>query len=400
MRTSSQPLLRWSCPVFIVFCIGGLAQAQFAPNQLAVLRVGDGSGGLGNASTAVFIDQFTPQGAPGGPMVTIPISGNPVTLSGSATSEGFMSLSLDGRYLVFGGYNTAPGLASVATTDATATPRTVVRIDNSGTVQMSNLPNSFNGSNIRSAASTNGSDIWVAGNGGSGQGATAGLRYHVFGSGAVTQLSNTSTNRRVVTIANNQLYLTSATGTPTGLHGVSTYGPGLHTTSGQTLTLLPGFPNAAGPSPYGLFGLDNPQNPFAGIDTFYVADDRAAASGGGLQRWVFDGTTWTLSATINPGTGLRGLTGGVTGSTVTLYGTTTEGSANRLVSITDVLSPTGGTFDAAGFATLAMAPANTAFRGVAFTPVPEPTHLLLAGGAAAGLVGWRRRRKIEATDRG
>jgi hypothetical protein len=307
-----------------------------------------------------------------------------------------MSLALNGQSLVFGGYNTAAGLASVATTDATVTLRTVVRVDSAGAIATSNLPNSFNGSNIRSAVTTNGTDVWVAGNAGGGLGATGGTRYHAFGSGAVTQLSSTTTNNRVVTIFGNQLYVSSATG---AFQGLSTFGPGLPTTSGQTLTLLPGFPTAAGPSPYGHFGLDNPLNPVAGIDTFYVADDSSVATGGGLQRWVNNGTTWSLTGTVAPGTvGLRGLTGSVTGNTVTLYGTTAEASANRLVSISDVLTAAGGAFSPTGFTNLATAGANTAFRGASFTPVPEPVHVLLVSAAGTGLLWLVRRRKPTATE--
>src|SRR5581483_5983633 len=96
----------------------------------------------------------------------------------------------------------------------------------------------------------------------------------------------------------------------------------------QALTLLPGFPSASGPSPYGMFALDNPLNPVTGIDTLYVADDRAAPSGG-IQRWVTtDGTNWSLTGTVSAtGTGgtvggVRGLTGSAAGNVVTLYGTT------------------------------------------------------------------------------
>ncbi|MFO0807770.1 MAG: PEP-CTERM sorting domain-containing protein [Gemmataceae bacterium] len=365
--------------------------AQFTPGNLAVLQVGDGVAGLTSAATPISIGQFTITGTPVGSPLVIPSTGaGALTLSGSATSEGALSLSANGQWLTFGGFNTAAGTTGVATTASATVPRAAVRIDSTASVGFSTLADSFDGSDIRSAISTNGSDFWVAGNAGSGLGATAGPRYHVYGSGAATQLSSVTTNRRVIGIFGGQLYTTSASGT---LFGVTAIGTGVPTTTGQASTLLPGFPTATA-SPYAFVGIDNPLNPVAGVDTFYVADDRAAASGGGLQRWVFDGSNWTLSATVAGTTGLRGLTASLLGTTVSLYATTTETSANRLVSINDLLSASGGTFDPS-FVTLATAPTNTAFRGVAFTPTPVPEPASVVGIALGGLVvgGWIRRRK-------
>jgi hypothetical protein len=203
-------------------------------------------------------------------------------------------------------------------------------------------------------------------------------------------------------VINNQLYTSAASGT---FQGVATIGTGLPTTTGQTTTILPGFPTTTGPSNYQYIGITSPTNPNSsnGINTLYVADDRTVNGSGGIQRWTFDGAIWNNSGTITPpditGTanvGIRGLTLSQNGSSIALYGTTTEANANRLVSVSDLLSGMGGTFGS--FVTLATAPTNTAFRGVSFTPtpVPEPTTLL-AFGAGTLLVGnWVRRRRNKA----
>jgi len=386
--------------LFALALPGPVSAQGLTPGNLAVIQVGTGSAALSSDATPIQINQYTITGTPVGSPIIVPSSGaGALTTSGTATSEGFLSRSTDGQFLVFGAYNVPAGTTTPASSTSATVPRVAGRVDAAGTVQFTGLGNSYDGSNIRSAASTNGTDIWTAGNGGSGLGSTAGARYTSFGSGTVTQLSGTTTNLRVINIFNNQLYVTSSTGT---FLGVNTFGPGLPTTGGQTLSALPGFPTTGTHSAYGMFALDNPLNPFSGIDTFYLADDSSQANGGGIQRWVFDGSTWNLTGTAltSAGTsvGARGLTATVSGSTVTLYATTNEASANRLGSITDVLTTTSGTFAATGFVTLATAPTNTAFRGVAFTPVPEPASLvavslaaLVIGRCARGRLGDRSR---------
>src|SRR5262249_56714743 len=116
------------------------------------------------------------------------------------------------------------------------------------------------------------------------------VRFAPFGvTGTSTQISGTVTNTRVVTIAGGNLYVSSASG---AFQGVSKVGSGLPTTTGQTTVLLPGFPTAAGPSAYDHF--------FADASTLYVADDRAASSGGGNPKRTLRGGTCSLQYTLPP----------------------------------------------------------------------------------------------------
>ena len=134
--------------------------------------------------------------------------------------------------------------------------------------------------------------------------------------------------------------------------------------------------------------LDSPWEFFiAGPSTIYVADDDATAPAtGGLQKWLFSSGSrskaWT--ATASGATGMRGLTGVVTGNAVQLYGITavsTGTGANALVALSDTLDGTS----APSFSTLATAPLNCVFRGVAPAPVPEGRDGVSRGDAECGM---------------
>jgi hypothetical protein len=91
---------------------------------------------------------------------------------------------------------------------------------------------------------------------------------------------------------------------------------------------------------------------------------------------------------------MRGLTGVVTGNAVQLYGITavsTGTGANDLVALSDTLDGTS----VPSFSTLATAPLNCVFRGVALAPVPEPSSVvlgLLGVGTLAAVVRRRGRK--------
>jgi hypothetical protein len=328
--------------------------AAFTSGNLVVLRVGTGTGTLSNVSTAVFLDEFTTSGGAAVQSIALTSTGaTAFTNSGSATSEGALARSTDGRYLTFAGYYTATGQASIAGTTAAAVNRVVARVDVSGNIDTSTrLNDASSGNNPRAAVTDDGTRLWLVGG-------TGAVRYTPFGTnGSSTQLATDLTNIRTVNIFDGQLYVSSSSGT---FLGISKVGTGLPTTSGQTTTL---FVNAGtGASSYG-FAFFDLNGSVAGVDTAYVADDRTVASGGGIQKWTYNGTIWTLSTTFNNGltAGMRGLTARLVGTSVELFGTTADNTLNKLVRVLD-----DGTASPA-FTTLATAGTNTAFRGVAFAP--------------------------------
>src|SRR2546428_9875347 len=113
----------------IVFAVGislGIGTmafaASFTPGNLVVYRIGDGtSGSLTNFGSPVFLDEFTTNGSW---VQSISVVTNAFSATVSAT-EGYLTLSVDGQYLVFGGYASpprgAPGSTNVSLSGTSAT---------------------------------------------------------------------------------------------------------------------------------------------------------------------------------------------------------------------------------------------------------------------------------------
>jgi len=346
----------------------GLAGA-LTPGNLVVFRAGDGSAGLNNTATAAFLAEYTTAGALVQTIAlpTTVVGGNQIlTCSGTATSEGFIARSTDGAYISCVGYNAPLATASITGSASTAINRVVGRVDINGNIDTTTaLTDAISGGNPRSAVSTDGSSFWLTGTSSGG-----GCRYATLGATTSTALFTTPiTNVRVANIFNGQLYVSSASGSGAFL-GVGTVGTGLPTTAGQTVTLLNGMPTNGTHSSYGFW--------FKDASTLYVADDASVANGGGIQKWTFDGTTWSLAYNLlNNGsatTPCRGLTGIVVADKTILYATSSA-SGTPLITVTD----TGSAGSPASATVLATAPLNTAFRGVAFAPAPA---LLLSATAA------------------
>lgn len=320
------------------------AQQPFAAGNLVVVRVGNGAAALTSAAQPVFVNEYTPAGLPV-QSIALPIAQNgrtaALTLSGTAASEGQLNLSNDGRYFSFAGYNAAPGAANPGASAVTAAARVVARLDATGALDTTTVvTNSFSSGAIRSAVTEDGSSFWLAGS-------NSGVQHVSFGAFTSTAASSgTPTNLRNLCIFSGQLYTSSASSTN---HGISTVGVGV-TPAGGAISLLAGFSSTAGPSPYDFF--------FAGQNTCYIADDRAAASGGGIQKWVRTNGTWSLAYTLAPtGTSVRSISGSIDNGVVTIYATTTATTANAILSVVD----TGAT---STFSTIVTADTNTVLRGI------------------------------------
>ncbi len=343
-------------------------------NAVWLVRVGTGAAALDNGATALFVERYyVSNGASAGTTITLPTaasgSNKPVTVSGTASSEGALTRSRDSHYVTLAGYSAVPGTHgpggatdSISNSTATNVPRDAARISAAGVVDSSTTfgTAAFNANNPRSAVTDDGSFIWAGGAGGATGG---GIWYAALGASTSTRIISSPTNVRVAAIAGGQLFATSATNTLS----LASVGSGEPTTS-TTATLVPGFSTASSVSPYGyaFFRLTAGAANAQGFDTLYVTDDGTGATSG-ITKWRFDGTNWNLLSTFtSAATGLsaapRYLAASALGGTVTLVVNTSEATANHVSVLVDTGS---GTPTATNIVT---APANTRYAGVALAP--------------------------------
>ena len=156
--------------------------AAFTPGNIVAYRVGTGASLLTNAATPVFLDEFIACRG----LCAVDFAANvggwrtaALNAQGTGTSEGLLTLSVNGEYLLLTGYDApsgqqGPGASALSTTSSAAFNRVVGRVDSAGNVDTSTALQDFSSGNIRSAASTNGTDLWVSGSNG-------GVRFGTFG---------------------------------------------------------------------------------------------------------------------------------------------------------------------------------------------------------------------------
>ncbi len=371
--------------------------APITPGNLVIYRAGSGTNTLANTGNNVFLDEYTTTGSLV-QSIAMPATGTGTKLitAGNSTAEGAMSISPDGTWIGFSGYNsTIPAGSSISAATSATVPRVAGLFNTTtGSYSLSVTGTWFSATSPRGVATTDGNKIWANGGNSGVVYGTVDNSSPFVASGTTATTALIGTNLRVLGIYGNELYQSTASGTlPTvGQLAGSPLVNGLPTAS----TFLPNIPRQGGSpitSRYGFTFLDtNPAVP--GIDTMYTVDDSATA--GGLWKYTLDTSgTWNAAGSITGLTGaLRGVTGGVDGSSVQLYMT---GSGNTLWKYTDTAAATSvlsGTLSA--FTSLAIASGSTAFRGVVLMPVlvPEPGVTALLGAGLAGIVGaWRWRRR-------
>ena len=352
-------------------CSGSAIAGDVITGDVVVCRVGSGAATLTAAAASVWLERHASDGTLV-QTIALPIGvsgGNRrLTLGGTKKGEGGLAVSSDGNYLTLAGYDAAPGTASVAESDSSTVNRIVARVDAAGNVDTkTRLDGAFSTSSVGGAVTVDGSAFWVSGG---GTGGVGGVWYVPQGTTGGTQILADPNNVRTVNIASGQLFATTSTAGTTSVFAIGT---GLPTTASQSVFLLYGLPVL---QPYGFAFFDRSQA-IDGLDTLYVADDRTIATGGGIQKWTFDESVWHLATTFTDGlgvNGVRGLAAEAQGANIVLYATTVETTGNRLVRVVD----DGSVSPAA--TTIAMAAANTVYRGVALAWVAPVADVVFKDG--------------------
>jgi hypothetical protein len=305
---------------------------------------------------SIHLDEYTT--APSSPLVAslaLPESSTQnlgsITTSFSSKSEGALTLSANGEFLNYMGYQAADELQGVSNSYTTgagtnlvppvvpAYDRDIAMIGADGTVTLQNESNANSGDNPRAVLTVDGKQFYMAGNsdstlynnssktpcvysaGTTGPGLTIGARIGTPGSNTSTQLGCyfatdrpdesakqhvKDNNWRGLGIFNGNLYVSKGSGGngDDGLFQVQNgSGNGLPTGSGNTIVELFGYPatdpiteKPAPITPFAFF--------FVNPTTVYVADEGSSGNPDevpGLQKWELISGTWTLLYTIQNG---------------------------------------------------------------------------------------------------
>ena len=342
-----------------LFLFAAVAQAQFTPGDLVVLRVGDGVNGLVNSTGPVSLLELNPSGTVIGSPVTIPGGNGGLQISGVATSEGQLVLKADHTALTVAGY-VPPfgGSGSLSGRSAVNAPRGYMTIDYNRTVSaVTTLTGTYSGNNIRSGF-VSGSGAWFTGASGSG----SGVEYY----NGTTSSRIENVNTRVLGYYGGSLYYSTGSGA-TGIYKYS----GLPTSATTATAFLTGVAGQ-GTSPYD-FALSPDGN------ILYVADDAI-----GVQKFSLISGSWTFDYNFTDGLSANaayGLAVDFSGANPVIYWTST----NNIWMATDAGSGTTGT-------SILASGANYAFRGLDFAPqaVPEPSTIAFV---SLGLTAWWSLRK-------
>jgi len=324
----------------------------FTRGNLAILRIGNGTELLNANGNSVFIDEYTTNGTRV-QTVPLPDSGsNSIVEVPTSTVEGGLTLSADGTLLAFPGYQIAltNSSSSVAATPASTVPRAACTLDGAANFEIAVVTtDQYNADNLRCIATDGTNNFWTAGS-------ADGTWYLSPQTESEIQINQAANTRQIYTF-NGNLYIVTAS-------SLSEWGAGVYEFNGLPTSLSIPTPlmlctnaTAPGVNPTG-FSI-SPDGLSA-----YVADQVV-----GINKWTNSSGTWNPAYSFDPATtSADGLLVDWSRANPVIYGTTSNGGSgtgtNTLFSLVD----TGMNSEPV---TLAVAAANTLFRGVAFTPQPQ-----------------------------
>ena len=244
---------------------------------------------------------------------TGPSDGNAaLTASGLSRSEGLISRSVDGKYLAITGYDagvgaTGPGGASLTASAPGTVARVVGLVDANGIADTSTSLATAGAPKIIRSALTDGDRIWATGGNG-------GILTTTLGSGTSSTVAGTAaSNFNALTAQGGQLFASGILA-----NRVTKVGSGFPA-AGATLADVPGLPANLLAYGYAFFNLTGDGWAGTDLDTLYVAN--ASNRGGTLDKYRYNGTTWTFAQSKDV-PGISGLVASLNTGNVSIAATT------------------------------------------------------------------------------
>jgi hypothetical protein len=390
-----------------VLLVSGLSEPAYGQaigsDHLVVLQVSNRT--VSTSQGVSLIEYSIGSGLSLSPVRTIAVpslstDANRFAIVGStATAGGALSYNPNGT-VTFAGYRAATGDAQPNNQAASTVNRVIGVLDlSTGTTNTNiSMTNSFSTQNFRSVATFDNQHFYMSGaNGTSGQNAGQQLldtgstslpgSVTAFGTTSGLTTAPTSNNTRQIQVVGGNVFIASGNNPPG--QQIFQVGTGTPTTGGQALTASFGNQSSA----YNSFALARLGTGTSwngtGYDTVYAVDN-ASASGATVQKFTFNGSTWSAAGSIGVANANH-ISIRVNGaSSVDMFVTTSASGSSAINGLTDT-SGIGGSLSGT-FIPLVTNSGNEGFYGVANTPVPEPATTFAVVAGFLGAVGFARRR--------
>jgi hypothetical protein len=376
---------------------------SFTPGDLVVL---DGTSQAEDSGTVpALLLEYTPSGSLVG-QLTVPSStsglNNPLTLNNaggiSISHEGVLTLSENGQWLAFDGYDAGPG----STAGTSLTTGTVAEVGQNAVLDTSTTI-ATGGQNVRAATTIDGNEYYVAMSHGTSTSGPGGLSY-ISGIGAsatVTNLGGTLDPRAlavlgganpstgVLVAGSGSSSFAGFGGTGHGVYGLTASGGGLPTATPIAGSQING--DASDGNDDIFTNEPGNTNSYHGYNTLFIAANTSGVAGF-IEKYEFNGTAFEPVGSIVD-----------TFSTVLPIGLTTQLDSStgnvdvfytEPTGIYELNTPNSATagFISSTSSLVAGAPSDSAFYGISNAPaVPEPATLSIVAIGTVGLLARRRR---------
>lgn len=302
--------------------------AQYAPNRLAVVRVGapfETPSALGNSVHLDLAGKVV--GETPVPDVLSFSTADGLVLSGTDGSEGGISRSPNGVLGTLAGYRNLASSGTLGGSSSSTVNRVLMGVGFDGSFFRNVLSNAYDSGSIRGGANDGVNSFYGAGATLSGLASTGGIQRSLFNVNTSSGIFTTNYDFRRTRIYNGRLYGSSAV----------SIGPGVG------IYEFPNIPTAAS-TPTRIINVSHPYDfVMASPTVMYVAHGGTAttntSTSRGIQKWVFSGGSWQFDYVIRTGLNAGETAVGLEYDGAALYCITGDSNGavgqNRIVAVYD-----------------------------------------------------------------